>query len=181
MDRSDIAHRFCNQDFGKDGHLRCGNVSVEGCKYYSYNTVFAQWVDLKKKVCLVYEGGTSNSSSKHKINSSYFPSDVHVFPYDDKYFSGGYGYHGCGMWLYGDFEWMHKRQLLDYWIYRQFCGFLAIVDGVPKTLNIKEMLSYYMLHQEDVVTRRTQFDLDKALARMHIVEGLRYSQKLSSR
>mgnify|MGYP007101825557 CR=1 FL=1 len=134
MDRSDIAHRFCNQDFGKDGHLRCGSVSVEGCKYYSYNTVFAQWVDLKKKVCLVYEGGTSKSSNRHKIDSSYFPSDVHVFPYDDRYFSGGYGYHGCGMWLYGDFEWMHKRQLLDYWIYRQFCGFLAIVGGKERNL-----------------------------------------------
>lgn len=51
-------------------------------------------------------------------------------------------------------------------------NFLTIVDGVPRTLNLKEMLSYYLEFQEDVVTRRTQFDLDKALARMHIVEGL---------
>ena len=39
-------------------------------------------------------------------------------------------------------------------------------------LTLKEMLSYYLEFQEEVVTRRTQFDLDKALARMHIVEGL---------
>ena len=51
-------------------------------------------------------------------------------------------------------------------------NFLTIVDGVPRTLNLKEMLSYYLEFQEEVVTRRTQFDLDKALARMHIVEGL---------
>lgn len=51
-------------------------------------------------------------------------------------------------------------------------NFLAIVNGVPKTLNIKEMLSCYMDHQENVVTRRTQFDKKKAEARMHIVEGL---------
>ena len=51
-------------------------------------------------------------------------------------------------------------------------NFLAIVDGVPKTLNLKQILEYYLKHQEEVVTRRTQFDLDKALKRAHIVEGL---------
>lgn len=51
-------------------------------------------------------------------------------------------------------------------------NFLAIVDGVPKTLNLKEILEYYLKHQEEVVTRRTQFELDKALKRAHIVEGL---------
>ncbi len=50
--------------------------------------------------------------------------------------------------------------------------FLAIVDGVPRELNIKQMLTYYMEHREDVVTRRTKFDLNKALDRQHIVEGL---------
>ncbi len=51
-------------------------------------------------------------------------------------------------------------------------NFLSIVDGVPKTLNLKEILQYYLKHQEEVVTRRTQFDLDKAAKRAHIVEGL---------
>ncbi len=50
-------------------------------------------------------------------------------------------------------------------------NFLCIVDGVPRTLNLKQMLEYYLEHQEEVVTRRTQFDLDKALKRMHILEG----------
>ena len=50
-------------------------------------------------------------------------------------------------------------------------NFLAIVDGIPKVLNIKEMLEYYLKFQEDVVTRRTKFDLKKALERMHILEG----------
>lgn len=49
---------------------------------------------------------------------------------------------------------------------------LALVNGEPKTLNLKEMLSYYLAHQEDIVTRRTRYDLDKAQARAHIVEGL---------
>jgi len=48
---------------------------------------------------------------------------------------------------------------------------LALVDGEAKVLNLKEMLSVYLKHQADVVTRRTQFDLAKALRRAHIVEG----------
>ncbi len=50
-------------------------------------------------------------------------------------------------------------------------NFLAIVNGEPKILNLKDMLIYYIEHQEEVVTRRTKFDLDKALKRAHIVEG----------
>ena len=51
-------------------------------------------------------------------------------------------------------------------------NFLCIVDGEPKTLNLKQILECYLKHQENVITRRTQFDLDKALKRAHIVEGL---------
>lgn len=51
------------------------------------------------------------------------------------------------------------------------CNFLAIVDGVPRILNIKEILSHYIKFQEEVVTRRTKFDLNKALERLHILEG----------
>ena len=49
---------------------------------------------------------------------------------------------------------------------------LALVDGVPRTLSLKEMLHYYILHQEDVVTRRTKYELRKAEERAHILEGL---------
>lgn len=50
-------------------------------------------------------------------------------------------------------------------------NFLAIVDGIPKVLNLKEILEHYLKFQEEVVTRRTRFDLKKALERMHILEG----------
>lgn len=49
---------------------------------------------------------------------------------------------------------------------------LALVDGKPKVLNLKEVLHYYIKHQEDVITRRTRYDLSKAEARAHILEGL---------
>jgi DNA gyrase subunit A len=48
---------------------------------------------------------------------------------------------------------------------------LALVNGEPKTLSLKQMLSYYLKHQEEVTTRRSEFDLKKALARLHILEG----------
>ncbi|MDB8859388.1 DNA gyrase subunit A [Pediococcus acidilactici] len=50
---------------------------------------------------------------------------------------------------------------------------LAIVNGAPKILSLKQILQYYLQHQEEVVRRRTEFDLKKAEARAHILEGLR--------
>ncbi len=50
---------------------------------------------------------------------------------------------------------------------------LALVDGEPKILTLKEMLECYINHRKEVVLRRTKFDLDKALARAHILEGLK--------
>ena len=49
---------------------------------------------------------------------------------------------------------------------------LALVDGKPETLNIYQMLDYYLKHQKEVVTRRTKFELNKAEERAHILEGL---------
>ena len=50
---------------------------------------------------------------------------------------------------------------------------LALVDGVPKILTLRQCLEYFIEHRKEVILRRTQFDLDKALARAHILEGLR--------
>ena len=52
-------------------------------------------------------------------------------------------------------------------------NFLALVHDVPKVLNLKEMLTYYLDHQKEVVVRRTKYDLEKAEARAHVLEGLR--------
>ena len=50
---------------------------------------------------------------------------------------------------------------------------LAIVDGKPKVMGLKDILTNFINFQEEIVRRRTQFDLDKTLQRMHILEGLR--------
>ena len=49
---------------------------------------------------------------------------------------------------------------------------LALVDGHPRILNLKQILYYYLKHQEEVITRRSIFELDKAKAKAHILEGL---------
>ncbi|PNV67239.1 DNA gyrase subunit A [Enteroscipio rubneri] len=49
---------------------------------------------------------------------------------------------------------------------------LSLVDGVPRVLSLKEMLHYYIAHQEDVIVRRTRYELTKAEERAHILEGL---------
>ncbi|NLM04014.1 MAG: DNA gyrase subunit A [Clostridiales bacterium] len=50
---------------------------------------------------------------------------------------------------------------------------IALVDGEPRVLNLKEMLFHYLEHQKEIIIRRTRFDLDKAEARAHILEGLK--------
>ena len=49
---------------------------------------------------------------------------------------------------------------------------LALVDGEPKVLNLKQMLYHYLEHQKDIIVRRTNYDLERAKARAHILEGL---------
>ncbi|MCW2978326.1 MAG: gyrase, subunit, partial [Solirubrobacterales bacterium] len=52
------------------------------------------------------------------------------------------------------------------------CNMVALVDGVPRTLSLLELIEYYVKHQREVVTRRTQYELRRAEARAHILEGL---------
>lgn len=136
MNHGDVAHRWANKDFGKYGTLTAGRVSCNGRDYYSYGTVFGQWLDMEKNVVLVYNGSTSPSSRRHQIWKSYFPDDVHVFPYDDRYFIGGYGYHGCqlvwGITKDSDFTYRYRVLLLDYFIDVQFKEFKNITTTKSK-------------------------------------------------
>ena len=65
------------------------------------------------------------------------------------------------------------NQLYKYTQLQDTCAvnMLALLNGEPKTLSLPQILDCYIEHQESVITRRTQFDLDKALARAHIFEG----------
>ncbi len=65
------------------------------------------------------------------------------------------------------------NQLYKYTQLQDTCAvnMIALVNGEPKLLGLKEILTHYIAHQEDVIRRRTQFDLEKTRARVHILEG----------
>ncbi|MBQ9747025.1 MAG: DNA gyrase subunit A, partial [Clostridia bacterium] len=66
------------------------------------------------------------------------------------------------------------NQLYKYTQLQDTCAvnMIALVNGEPKLLGLKEILTHYIRHQEDVIRRRTQYDLEKTRARVHILEGL---------
>ncbi len=67
------------------------------------------------------------------------------------------------------------NQLYKYTQLQDTCAvnMIALVNGEPKVLGLREILYHYIAHQEDVIRRRTQFDLEKTKARVHILEGLK--------
>lgn len=137
MNYSDIQHRFANQLEGKNGCIKAGNVRYEGRNYFSYGTVFGQWVDISKNVVVIFDGSTSISSSKHKLYKGLFPDDVHVFPLS---FTGSYyGWSNCnlvGEYSYSDddFKERHRMQMIDHYVERIYNQIAAIKDGKKKGL-----------------------------------------------
>ena len=131
---SDIQHRFANKLEGKNGRISAGNVRYEGKNYYSYNTVFGQWADVEKNVCIVFEGSTSPSSSKHKLDKWCFPDDVHLFPYNDNH-GGWYSYDGCDLMGWErEFTFKHRCILIDYYVTKIYNSLAAINGGKKKGL-----------------------------------------------
>ena len=135
MNYSDIQHRFANKLEGKYGCIKAGNVRYEGRNYFSYGTVFGQWLDIEKNVVAIFDGDTSISSSKHKLGKWCFPDDVHVFPLD---FGGGYyGWRNCNLvgeyWNKGDecFKEYHRMQMIDHYVERIY-NQLAVINGGKK-------------------------------------------------
>lgn len=77
---SDIAHRWANQDFGRNGYLTAGNCSCNEYSFKSYSTVIGQWLDKDKNVMAIIDVNLSNSTSKHvSALCSAIPGRVHVF------------------------------------------------------------------------------------------------------
>ena len=136
--RHDIAHRFANKLAGKNGRISAGNVRYEGRNYYSYSTVFGQWLDIEKNVVAIFDGSTSSSSSKHKLGKWCFPDDVHVFPLDFGY-NSYYGWRNCNLvssynFKDEDFKEYHRMQMIDHYVGRIYDQIEAINGGKKKGL-----------------------------------------------
>lgn len=154
--RHDIMHRFANKQSGKNGCISAGNVRYEGRNYYSYSTVFGQWVDISKNVVVIFDGSTSISSNKHMLYKGLFPDDVHVFPLD---LGGGYYYswRNCNLvssynFKDEDFKEYHRMQMIDHYVERIYNQIAAINGGKSKGLEnvsfeawgyIEELCSLY--------------------------------------
>ena len=135
--RFDIMHRFANKQEGKNGTLTAGNVRYEGRSYYSYSTVFGQWLDIKKNVVAIFDGSTSISSSKHMLHKGLFPDDVHVFPLDiEDHYSGWNGCNLVGRYASKDedFTFGHRMQMINHYIGRIYEQLEAIDGGTRKGL-----------------------------------------------
>lgn len=151
MNYSDIQHRFANKQEGKNGCVRSGNVRYEGRNFYSYSTVFGQWLDTDKNVCVYFDGSTTPSSTKHRLGRWLFPDDVHAFPYRDGRDSYD-SYEGCLLVSWGEFKFEHRMTLLEHYVERIFNQLAAINDGKRKGLEnvsfeawgyIEELCSLY--------------------------------------
>lgn len=156
MNYSDIQHRFANKQAGKNGRISAGNVRYEGRNYFSYGTVFGQWLDIEKNVVAIFDGSTSPSSSKHRLGKWCFPDDVHVFPLDfgsNSY----YGWRNCNLvssynFKDEDFKEYHRMQMIDHYVGRIYDQLAAINGGKSKGLEnvsfeawgyIEELCSLY--------------------------------------
>lgn len=155
MNYSDIQHRFANKLEGKNGCIKAGNVRYEGRNYFSYSTVFGQWLDMEKNVVAIFDGSTSPSSSKHKLGKWCFPDSVHIFPLD---FGGGYyGWRNCNLvssynFKDEDFKFGHRMQMIHHYVERIYNQLAAINGGKSKGLEnvdfsawdyIEELCSLY--------------------------------------
>ena len=153
---SDIQHRFANKLEGKRGCISASSCRYEGRNFYSYSTVFGQWLDMEKNVVAIFDGHTSTSSSKHKLYKGLFPDDVHVFPLC---FSGRgyYGWSNCNLvseynFSDEDFKEYHRMQMIDHYVGRIYNRLAAINGGTRKGLEnvsfeawgyIEELCSLY--------------------------------------
>ena len=152
---SDIQHRFANKLEGRNGRISASSCRYEGRNFYSYSTVFGQWLDISKNVVAIFDGSTSISSSKHKLYNGLFPDDVHVFPLA---FSGGYyGWQNCKLvsgynFRDEEFKEYHRMKMIDHYVERIYNQLAAINGGTKKGLEnvsfeawgyIEELCSLY--------------------------------------
>ena len=176
MDRHDIMHRFANLKAGRNGHISAGNVKYEGRNYYSYGTIFGQWLDVKKRVVAIFDGPTSISSGKHKLTWATFPGGVHVFPLD---FEGSYsyGWHHCnliGAWADddSDFKLNHRMIMIRHYVRRIYNQLRNIRDLSRKDdanvnfgswMYVEELCGLY---RDTSISKYLKWEKDKELKKL---------------
>lgn len=144
MDSHTMAHRWCNQDFGRNNGFKSKNTHCDKWNYYSYSTVIAQWVDHKRKIMVVMDSNsdTTTTTNKHRQDIYSGVSDeITVFPYT--YYSYNY-YDGGQLSSFPEsFDYTDRRRLLEYYLQNMYNAYSEFVSSKKlTTLNFTDYWEY---------------------------------------
>lgn len=144
MDSHTMAHRWTNQDFGRNNGFKSKNTHCDKWKYYSYSTVIAQWVDHKRKVMVVMDlhSDTTPTTNKHRQDIYSCVSDeITVFPYTNY----SYSYYDGGQLTSSPefFDYTDRRRLLEYYLQNMYNAYAEFVSSKKlTTLNFTDYWKY---------------------------------------
>lgn len=144
MDSHTMAHRWCNQDFGRNNGFKSKNTHCDKWNYYSYSTVIAQWVDHKRKVMVVMDlhSDTTPTTNKHRQDIYSGVSDeITVFPYTNY----SYSYYDGGQLTSSpeSFDYTDRRRLLEYYLQNMYNAYSEFVSSKKlTTLNFTDYWEY---------------------------------------
>lgn len=142
MDSHTMAHRWCNQDFGRNNGFKSKNTHCDKWNYYSYSTVIAQWVDHKRKIMVVMDShcDTTPTTNKHRQDIYSGVSDeITVFPYTNY----SYSYYDGGQLTSSpeSFDYTDRRRLLEYYLQNMYNAYAEFVSS--KKLTILNFTDYW--------------------------------------
>lgn len=144
MDSHTMAHRWTNQDFGRNNGFKSKNTHCDKWNYYSYSTVIAQWVDHKRKVMVVMDlhSDTTLTTNKHRQDIYSGVSDeITVFPYTNY----SYSYYDGGQLTSSpeSFDYTDRRRLLEYYLQNMYNAYADFVSSKKlTTLNFTDYWKY---------------------------------------
>lgn len=144
MDSHTMAHRWTNQDFGRNNGFKSKNTHCDKWNYYSYSTVIAQWVDHKRKVMVVMDlhNDTTPTTNKHRQDIYSGVSDeITVFPYTNY----SYSYYDGGQLTSSpeSFDYTDRRRLLEYYLQNMYNAYSEFVSSKKlTTLNFTDYWEY---------------------------------------
>lgn len=144
MDSHTMAHRWTNQDFGRNNGFKSKNTHCDKWNYYSYSTVIAQWVDHKRKVMVVMDlhSDTTPTTNKHRQDIYSGVSDeITVFPYTNY----SYSYYDGGQLTSSpeSFDYTDRRRLLEYYLQNMYNAYSEFVSSKKlTTLNFTDYWEY---------------------------------------
>ena len=144
MDSHTMAHRWTNQDFGRNNGFKSKNTHCDKWNYYSYSTVIAQWVDHKRKVMVVMDlhSDTTPTTNKHRQDIYSSVSDeITVFPYTNY----SYSYYDGGQLTSSpeSFDYTDRRRLLEYYLQNMYNAYAEFVSSKKlTTLNFTDYWKY---------------------------------------